>query len=302
MKSALTTKGCCTIVLLVFSLTVEGQPTASAPAVTLCADPVADIELALVSKTGPTTGRVRITGIVKNIGSVAWIATSPSHRLQMVLARRDSGARPEGQPVEPPVAIQQLAPGEQYRIDHQMDWEAGKLVDYPRYLTRFFESGEIGARPAYYLPDCRADNNYREITAADINRLFQAAETENPLKALSYRLLGGIGVNTVEALLAFKRSSANAGKLTASVAAPYNGTSDDALISGNSGTAKIRVHIPCDARETSGSAPPFVTITYRLWSSLSLPGGSGWVPSFSAEQSIPYRELCRPGSAGNTKP
>ena len=299
MNYASTTTGCCAAVLLVLSMVAEGA-VSSAPGAIPCADPAADIELALISKSGPGSGRVRITGVVKNLGNAAWVATSPSHRLQVVLAQRNSKARPEGEPVQPAIAIQQLAPGQQYRIDHQVDWETAKHASYPRFIVRFFDSGQVGARPAAYSLDCRSANNRKEITAADINWLFQPAAPEKPLKTQSYRLLGGVGVNTVETQLAYNRSSANAGKLTASVAAPYSGTSDEVPISGKSGTAQIRVHIPCDVNETSDPNARPVTITYQLWGSLSLPGGSGWVPSFSVEQSIPYRAFCSSDATGNT--
>lgn len=265
--------------------------TPSVPA--SCADPAADIEVALVSKTGPTTGRVRITGIVRNLGSAAWDATTPSHRLQMVLAKRNSEAHPNGDPLEPPVAIAHLSPEQQYRIDHQMNWDANKNTLYPKFIVWFSDSGQVGAYPVSYSPDCRSDNNRKEITAADINKLFVSLPSAGqPLKVQNYRLLGGMGVNTVEAILAYDRSSAAAGKITASVAAPYSGSSDEVPIAGNSGTAKIRVYIPCDNQDASSIPLRPVVITYRLLSSLNLPGGSNWVVSFSAEQPIPYRELC----------
>lgn len=202
--------------------------------------------------------------------------------------------------MQPAIAIQQLVPGQQYRIDYQTDWGTEKKDSRPGFLVRFFDSGQVDAKSASYSPDCRSDNNRKEITAADIDRLFQPAAPEKPLQAQSYRLLGGIGVNSVETQLAYARSSPNPGKLTASVAAPYTGTSDEVPINASKGTAKIRVHIPCDVKEASGPSPQPVTITYRLWGSLSLPGGSGWVPSFSIEQSIPYRTLCGPDATRNT--
>jgi hypothetical protein len=301
VKYVLTITGCCVAVLLVFSLVAEGAAS-SAPGTTPCADPAADIELALISKTGPSTGRVRITAVVKNLGNAAWTATSPSHHLQMVLARRDDGARPQGEPLQPAIAIRQLLPGQQYRIDHQLDWEAGKHAAYPRFLARFSDAGQVAARPTPPAPDCRSDNNRREITAADIDKLFQPVAPPQPLKVENYRLLGGIGVNTVETRLVYRRGAANTAKLTASVAAPYSGMSNDVPLSGDSGTAKIRVHIPCDAQETPDTNPPAVTITYRLWGTLGLPGGSGWVPGFSVDRSIPYRELCGPGAADKPIP
>lgn len=258
-----------------------------------CADPAADIEVALVSRTGPVTGRVRITGIVRNLGSVAWTPTSPSHRLQMVLAVKSSEAPPNGVPAEPPIAIAQLSPGQQFRIDHQMDWEANKNTAYPKFIVRFSDLGQVGVYPASYSPDCRSDNNRKEITAADINRLFTPAPSAvQPLALQSYRLLGGVGVNTVEATLVYKKISAAAGKLTASVAAPYSGTADQVPMAGSSGSVKIRVYIPCEHKDASSLPSRPVAITYSLWSRLSFPGGSNWVASFSTEQSIPYSELC----------
>ncbi len=117
MRHALTTRGCCNVVLTVLCLGAGAVFAASASGAKPCADPAADIEIALISKTGPTTGRVRITGIVSNNGSAAWVATSRSHRLQMVLARKDSATRPDGIPVEPAIAIAQLKPGERFKID-----------------------------------------------------------------------------------------------------------------------------------------------------------------------------------------
>jgi hypothetical protein len=293
MKYLLTATGCCTAMLAAFSLGAEAADGSSAPASVSCADPAADIEMTLISKTGPTTGRVRITGVVKNLGTVTWVATSPSHRLQMVLTQQDSEANPLGHPVQPPIAIAQLSPGQQLRIDHQMSWDTSKSTSYPRFIVKFSDSGRIGAYPARYHPDCRTDNNRKEVTPADINKLFgPAAPSGKPLTVQSYHLLGGVGANTVEALLGYSKTSAAAGKITASVAAPYRGTSSEVPIEGNSGSARIRVQIPCDIQNDSTVPSHPVDITYRLWGSLGLPGNSRWVVSYSTEHSIPYRELC----------
>ncbi len=287
--------------LAAFSLDVEAADGSSVPDSVSCADPAVDIELALISKTGPATGRVRITGVVKNLGIATWIATSPSHRLQMVLAQRDADTDTQGNPVQPPIAIAQLSPGQQFRIDHQMNWDASKSTSYPQFIVKFSDSGKIGAYPARYHPDCRTDNNRKEITAADINKLFgPAAPSGKPLTVQGYHLLGGVGSNTVETVLDYRRTSAATGKITASVAAPYRGTTNEVPVAGNSGSARIRVHIPCDIQNASTVPSRPVDITYRLWGSLGLPGSSSWVVSFSTEQSIPYSELC--GDAPATRP
>jgi hypothetical protein len=300
MKYLLTATGCCAAMLATFSLGVEAADGSSAPASIACADPAADIETTLISKTGPATGRVRITGVVKNLGTATWIATSPSHRLRMLLLQQDSEARPQGNPVQPPIAIAQLSPGQQFRIDHQMDWDTRQSTSYPRFIVKFSDSGRIGAYSKRYHPDCRTDNNRKEVTAADINKLFgPAAPSGKPLTVQGYRLLGGVGGNTVEALLDYSKTSAAAGKITASVAAPYRGTSDAVPIEGNSGGARIRVQVSCDIQNAS-TVPRPVDITYRLWGSLGLPGSSSWVVSFSTGQSIPYSELC--GAVPATRP
>jgi hypothetical protein len=300
VKYVPTATACAAAVLAVFSLTAGAESDASAPGATPCADPAADIELALISKSGPGTGRVRITGVVKNLGTAAWTASGPSHYLQAVLTRRDAGTREEGEPVQPAIAIRQLAPGQQYRIDYQTDWDTRRKAP-PRFILRFFDSEQLGSRPADSGRDCRPGNNRKEVAAADINKLFRTVAAP-PLRIESYRLLGGIGVNTVETELAYRRRSTIAGRLTASVAPPYAGTSDEVPLGGSSGTVKIRVHVPCDAPETPPPNPPSVTITYRLWSTLGLPGGSGWVPDAGLEHAIPYRELCAPGPANKASP
>ena len=118
-------------------------------------------------------------------------------------------------------------------------------------------------------------NNRREISAADINKLFGPRPLAGqPLIAQSYRLLGGAGVNTVETMLAYNKTSPAAGKISASVAAPYRGIADEVAITGNTGSAKIRVQIPCDHNDISGVPSRPVAIAYRLWNSLGLPDTS----------------------------
>lgn len=298
MRHALTTMGCCAVVLTALGLRAEAVLAAPASNAEPCADPAADIEIALISKTGPTTGRVRITGIVKNVGSAAWVATSPAQRLQMVLAQQSSADPPDTEPVEPVIAIAQLKPGEQFKIDHQVNWDARTRGLYPKFILRIFDTGAttlVGATDR----DCHSDDNRKEITAADINKLFGPVPPSGPLLRLQhYHLLGGVGVNTVAATLSYDRSSSVPGEITASVAAPYSGISEEVPIAGKAGTASVRVNIPCDRKQTSNSPPPPVVITYRLWGSTGLPGASSGLLGSSLEQSIPYGKLC-PARSGN---
>ncbi|MEK7207480.1 MAG: hypothetical protein AAB134_06325, partial [Pseudomonadota bacterium] len=203
MKRALTATGCCAIVLTAFSLLAEGvsnSPVSNRS--TSCPDQAVDIQATLVSRSGPDTGRVRIIGQVKNLGPEPWIAASRLHRLRMELVTITSASRPHGELVEPPIDIARLDAGGQYRIDHQMDWRMSKEANYPRFLIRFSELGK--PERAFTRADCRSDNNRKEITPADINHLFGVAPVPAiPLKVVSYRLLGGEGINTVESALAY---------------------------------------------------------------------------------------------------
>lgn len=303
MKRASTTAGCCAIVLAVFSLFTEGassSPVSTRP--TPCADPAVDIQAVLVSRAGPDTGRVRITGQVKNLGPEPWIAMSRQHRLRLELVTITSAARPNGELVEPPIDIARLDSGGQFKIDHQLNWKISQDASYPRFLIRFTELGKPDRESS--RADCRPDNNRKEIAPADINRLFSAPPVApSPLKIVSYRLLGGEGINTVESTLAYNRNSPAAGKITASVAAPYSGSTEEVSIAGNSGTAPMRVHVPCDRKPESGLPAPSVVITYRLWGSISVSGVPSWVAGFSAEQSISYQDLCpaKPGMGSSNK-
>ena len=174
-----------------------------------------------------------------------------------------------------------------------MDWNANNPGTYRQYIVYLSESGKVGGYSAHYRPDCRADNNRKEISAADINNLFNPAPSSGkPLEAQGYRLLGGVGGNTVESTLVYKKTSSAAGKITASVAAPYSGIADEVPVTGNTGNAIIRVRIPCDREPPPGLPSRPVAITYRLWNSLGQPGTSRWVAGFSTEQSIPYATLC----------
>ena len=256
-----------------------------------CADPAVKIEATLVSKTGPGSGRVRISGTAKNLGSTVWAPTSSSHRLQMVLNTQRSATQPAGEPVEPAVEIARLVPGQEFKIDHQTNWEIGTNQAFPRFRIELYETGKRGTLPKAYQPDCQRNNNRMELGVADIDSLFQPpVSNTSPLSVQGYQLFSTGGKTILETRLAYQRSSSNPGRLTASVAAPYVGTAEPTPLSGRSGSATIRVEIPCN-QTVSNSAP--MTITYRLWGSLNKPGEtSSWVGSFSAAQTISYQELC----------
>lgn len=289
IKFALTTAASSVIIMLVSKETAEAASGVSA-AVTACPELATDMELALISKTGPTSGRIRITGIVKNLSSRPWAAANLNHRLQMMLTQKNSDTQRD-EPVQPAIGIAQLAPGQQYRIDHQLNWDTTIHTAYPKFMVHISEVGVPRS-------DCRSANKRKEISAVEINKLFVAplvsvsAASHQPLKIQHYRLLGGVGINTVEATLVYRKTSAGAGKLSASVAAPYSGIADEIPITGNSGTVKIHINIPCQLKDAANLQPQPVTITYRLWSSFSLSGASSWLAGFSTQQAIAYNELC----------
>ncbi len=297
--------GFCSIIASAMSV-AAGKAT-KAPARTQCADPAVAMEATLVSKSGPGMGRVRISGTAKNLGSTAWVPTSSGQRLQLVLTAQRSAMQSAGEPVEPAVEIARLAPGQQFKIDHQTNWETGMNQTFPKFRIELYETGKRGPLPKAYHPDCQSKNNSKEIAAADIDSLFQApVSAAGPLTVHGYHLFSAGGNTIVETRLAYQRSSSGAGRLTASVAAPYVGTAEPAPISGRSGSATIRVEIPCSQVLLNHVSAP-LTITYRLWGSLSKPGEtSSWVGSFSTAHAISYQELCpakaMPATASRTSP
>lgn len=142
------------------------------PAQPLCADPAADIQVHLLNTTSPGKGRVRISGVLTNIGQTPWIATSYTHRLRAVLSIKLSEATPHGTPVASR-NVAPLAVGQQERLDYEMDWEVKPNARYPKFVMRLDETGQAQYdKHPLYKPDCRNDNNVKQITAAELNALF----------------------------------------------------------------------------------------------------------------------------------
>jgi hypothetical protein len=148
-----------------------------------CADPAVDIRLLLLSKTAANKGRVRVTGVVTNAGATTWIATTYTHRLRSVLAVKANESYPLGTPVATR-DLSDLGAGQSVTLDYEIDWEAKANAQYPKFMIRFNETGQVDYQKfPLYRPDCRTDNNVKQISAVDINALFGPLPTPPaPLK------------------------------------------------------------------------------------------------------------------------
>lgn len=261
-------------------------PVPAPPRQPQCADPAGDIKLQLLSKAAANKGRVRVTGVVTNAGATAWIATTYTHRLRAVLAVKVNESSPSGTPVATR-DLNGLGAGQSVTLDYELDWEAKANAQYPKFMIRFNETGQVDYQKfPLYRPDCRTDNNVKQISAADINALFgPLPPPPAPLKIQSYRLSGGTKTGKiVETMLAYQRDGSGAARLSAAVTAPHAGTADAVSIAGTSGSATVRVRIDC-RKQTSGGAGP-VRITYTLTQLLSTPLGSTWIPAGSVSHTL----------------
>jgi hypothetical protein len=141
----------------------------------ICGDPAAQrIDFVIVKRTmelvngqlrlSPSKGRVRITGVIKNIGKGYYRTSIPGLRTMFLdagsteLARKDFG---------------NLAPGQEATIIVERDWDSlspneGEFP--PMYRLYFFTVG-----PDVSAVDCNVNNNEITRSGADINALFKAS-------------------------------------------------------------------------------------------------------------------------------
>lgn len=259
-------------------------PLTAVPVQPRCADPAADIRVELLSKTAATSGRVRITGVLRNAGAAAWVPSKYGHRLVAVLAIKTSEAQPNGTPVVSGLSIDGLAPGQERRISYETNWEAKYGAQYPKFLMRFHHSviPDYSARPGYD-PNCRSDNDRKEIAATVVAALFgPLTPPPPPLRAVSHRMSGG----DLEAVLAFAKDGDSAARIR--TGAVPRGTADEVAVSGRSGTATVRVRGVC-----TGTPAGTLQLTHELVVTAGFgPLGSATVSVGSLEQRLSLAALC----------
>jgi hypothetical protein len=136
-----------------------------------CPDPAAQrIDFSIVSRTDPWTGRVRITGVVKNIGGA--YESKPGHQdirlfdasTGVELAKKD---------------FANLAPGQEVTVTFERSWNSSSPSEgeFPPTYKLVILYDPDGTK------DCNGNNNEITRSGADINAMFQPMKKRKPFPA-----------------------------------------------------------------------------------------------------------------------
>ncbi len=161
-----------TVPIKPISPTPSNVPTLRVPPLVLppaaCPDPgVASIDYAILSRTTPFQGRVRITGTVKNLGRAPYVSNP---RQQSVLLYEVPAAGPARLVAQR--AFQNLAPDEAVTVAFDRDWRSSEEFP-PSYRVIISYDPDILLDSNPKNDDCGAANNRRERPGGEISALFR---------------------------------------------------------------------------------------------------------------------------------
>lgn len=133
-----------------------------------CPDPATTkIKYELIRRISPTQGRVRITGVVKNIGSQY---TSGSNQQGVLLYElHPGGVAPRAVKDQ---AFQNLAPGQEVTIVFERDWSASDEFP-PDYAIQLTYDPDITIDGNPRNDDCNLRNNRFQRRGSEINALLR---------------------------------------------------------------------------------------------------------------------------------
>ena len=150
------------------SATNTATPTATSLAT--CADPAAvGLTFSLVSRSSQFQGRVRIVGVVRNLGDGA------AARVPVVLYE-------DSQPVATQ-EFQNLQPREEVTVVYERGWNASSSAEGefpPAYAVAIVPTQGLGA-------ECQSNNNRLERSGAEINALFRVPLPSTPTATATRR-------------------------------------------------------------------------------------------------------------------
>ena len=111
------------------------------------------IDFSLVPKTSPFNGRVRIVGVVKNVGTATWFNPKYGVEVRLMEDNRVVALR----------FFHRLAPGQVITLRYERNWSSTSPSE-----------GEFPPNYKLAIPevDLKPKNNVRVRTGADINSLF----------------------------------------------------------------------------------------------------------------------------------
>ncbi len=147
-------------------------PLPRTPILLACPDPSASsIDFALVSRATRFTGRVRVTGTVKNVGGAPYV--SGANQQLALLYEIPLGGRPR---LVAQRAFQNLAPNEVATVTFDRDWNASSPAEGefpPNYRLVISYDPDILLDSNPKNDDCGASNNTRERSSSPVNALFR---------------------------------------------------------------------------------------------------------------------------------
>jgi hypothetical protein len=132
-----------------------------------CRDPAAQsLTFRIISKDSlhPTQGRIRITGVVKNIGNVAF--ESDPRQASAQLLEESPGARAV---VKTQQNIARLEPNATITLNYETSWDTAREFP-PKYVLLLSYDPDIYNDANKKNDDCNPDNNRKELSGEQINR------------------------------------------------------------------------------------------------------------------------------------
>lgn len=137
-----------------------------------CPDPaVQRIDFTIVSKTSQFSGKVRITGVVKNVGLEPYI--SGPNQQEILLYEGPMGATSR---VVARKKFQNLNPGQEVTVVYERNWDSASPSEGefpPSYKVIIVYDPDIRMDSNPKNDDCNMNNNQKERSGADINALFR---------------------------------------------------------------------------------------------------------------------------------
>ncbi|MDI1472665.1 MAG: hypothetical protein QMD43_07235 [Thermodesulfovibrio sp.] len=137
-----------------------------------CPDPAVEkIDFTIISKTSQFSGKVRITGVVKNAGLAPYISGANQQAVYLYEIPMGGTARLVAQK-----KFQNLNPGQQVIITYERNWNASSPAEGefpPSYKVIIAYDPDIRLDGNPQNDDCNVNNNQKERSGTDINALFR---------------------------------------------------------------------------------------------------------------------------------
>jgi hypothetical protein len=130
-----------------------------------------EIKYTLQRKDSPYTGRVKVTGVIQNVGRNPYIQAAGSAQILTISESNDSSESPalNSFRLKGRQRISNLAPGEKMEISYERNWSTSNEFP-PIYEVKISFVETAGGRVAN--PDCNTANNRIQRQGEPINALF----------------------------------------------------------------------------------------------------------------------------------